>query len=156
MTDGWSDARLETTYSEARAVLEAQNDTISDVDDKAMRTVRVTVIVVGLVASAVRFAGNTFDVLWLAISGVAYVGALVTGVLTYAESTLYLEPGRGYVERLRRNEFGGRDWRQDLLATYGEWIEQNDRAIRPNGQLLFLTRVLLVAGVASTAAAIAF
>lgn len=44
MPDGgdWENERMEATYAEARAVLEAQNDTMSDIDTKAMRTVRST------------------------------------------------------------------------------------------------------------------
>ena len=154
--DDWLSSRLETTYREARTVLDAQNEVIGDIDEKAMRTVRVSVVLVGLIVSAVEIAGGRFNWLWLTVGGITFLGSLVTGVLAYSESTLYLGPRRRYIEQLRRDEFDDRDWSQDLLATYGEWIEQNDRTVRRNGRLLFLTQLLLITGVTFTAAAIAF
>ncbi len=156
MDGGWSDPRLETTYHEARAVLEAQNETVADVDDKAMWTVRVTVILVGLIVSAVEFTGGSVDHLWLTIGSGMYFGSLVAGVLTYSESELYSGPKRTYVDQLRRDRFEDRAWQQDLLATYGEWIEANRREVRRAGRLLLLTQVLLIAGVVCTAAAVVF
>ena len=39
MGGGWSDKRREIAYTEARAVIDARNATMTDIDDKAMRTV---------------------------------------------------------------------------------------------------------------------
>jgi hypothetical protein len=60
--DDWDNQRLETTYMEARSVLEAQQQTVSDIDDKAMRTVRITIVLIGILISAREIAGaNAFS-----------------------------------------------------------------------------------------------
>ena len=57
----WSSKRLDIAYQEARAVLEAQQATASDIDQKTMRTVRLIVIIVGLVLSVAQLG------LWISI-----------------------------------------------------------------------------------------
>lgn len=52
MCDGWSDTRLEVAHAEARIVIESQREVISDIDDKAIRTVRLNALIVGIVAGA--------------------------------------------------------------------------------------------------------
>lgn len=52
----WQNDRMWTTYREARAVIEPQNDTMSAIDAKAMRTARLNVLLVGLLLTAVQVA----------------------------------------------------------------------------------------------------
>jgi hypothetical protein len=62
MTGGdWSSKRLEITCEEARSVFDAQQKTLSDIDDKAMRTVRITAIILGVIVSLARFAADVFN-----------------------------------------------------------------------------------------------
>lgn len=60
MTDGddWESVRLEVIHGEARSVLEAQNETMADIDDKAMKSVRFNAILIGLLLTAGRIAGT--------------------------------------------------------------------------------------------------
>lgn len=148
--------RLETTHEEARSVLEAQNETVSDIDDKAISTVRVAALVLGVLASAVELLGAAFHPVLLAFGGGSLLGAIGVGVLTYGESDLYIGPGRAYLDQLRRDEFGGTTWEQNLLATYGEWIESNGRVVRFNGRLLLAAQGLLVVGLVCLVAAVDF
>lgn len=60
MADDWPDKRREIAYTEARAVMDAQNDTMTDIDDKAMRTVRVNAILLGLLVTGLQFAQKCF------------------------------------------------------------------------------------------------
>lgn len=129
MTDGgWSSSRLETTYREARAVLEAQNETVADIDDKAMRTVRITAIVIGLLVSAIELAPDAFDRFWIALGGSSLLLSLVVGVLTYGETDLYLGPTQAYIEQLRRGDFETDRWGSEQLDRYSDWLATNSRS----------------------------
>lgn len=115
---------METTYREARAVLEAQQTTLADVDEKAMRTVRTTVLLIGAIASAVKVARSEFHAGLATLGSVFLFGSLALGLATYDETDPYLGPNQRYIDQLAANEFRG-TWEQDLVETYGYWIKKN-------------------------------
>jgi hypothetical protein len=63
MTDGeepeWRNNRERITYEEGRHVLEAQKSDIDDIDDEALRTVRITAVLLGVGATGVRVIGTS-------------------------------------------------------------------------------------------------
>lgn len=141
------DERREVTYEEARAVLEAQLEIASKVDTKAVRTVRITVVLVGVVFSAWQVRPELFDATYTFLSALALVCSLATGLFTYSESDLFVGPNREYVAQLADGDFEDRSWNRDLLYTFGEWIAQNSEEIRFYGKLLFATQALLFVGI---------
>lgn len=148
MTGGWSDMRLEAAYGEARSVIEAQRDVISDIDEKAIRTVRLNAIVVGIVVGAAQLAGaSVFHFPVLTGGTVCLFLSLGSGLITYSESDLYLGANRAYIERIIANEFDESSWETDLLIRMADWIEANRSDIEWNGRLLFLTQTLLFLGI---------
>jgi hypothetical protein len=149
-----ADERREVTYQEARAVLEAQRETLADMDTKAVRTVRITVILMGVLLSAWRVEAGLLNPLFAIVGGLALVGSLATGTFTYSESELYLRPNETYVERLADNEYDGDDWEQELLRNFGRWIDENATEIRFNGRLLSVTQTLFVVGVVAVSASV--
>lgn len=153
----WTDDRLETTHREARVVLEAQNNAISDIDDKAMRTVRITIVLVGIVVAAARIGGTGIfnRYLFAAGNGILLV-SLITGVLTYSESNLYIGPNKDYIVQLVNDDFQETRWDRDILETYADWIEENFEDVRWNGFLLFVTQILMLAGIVSLVLSVAF
>lgn len=118
---GWSSQRVETAHREARAVLEAQQETVADIDDKAMRTVRLTVVLLGVLVSAVELADHAFRSRLLSVGLALLVASLVIGVLTYSESTLYLGPNKSYLNQLRQARFAA-SGRGDRLERYSRMI----------------------------------
>ena len=141
------DKRREVTYQEARAVLEAQRETLSDMDTKAVRTVRITVVLIGALLSAWRIEAGLFNPMFATAGGLALVGSLAIGTFTYSESDLYLGPKKEYVVRLADGDLDGEDWREDLLYNLGGWIAENGAEIRFNSYLLSVTQILFVVGV---------
>lgn len=151
----WATQRLETTYEQVCSVLDAQQDTISDIDTKAMRTVRFTVLLVGVAVTTAKATGpGIFDSFWLGVGVLSLFGSLAVGVLTYSESDLYLGPSEQYVERLVADDFSERPWNRDMLRTCGEWISENHEVVRSNGWLLVVAQAMLLVGVASPLAAV--
>jgi len=157
MSDEWAERRQEVTYQEARTVIDHQIATLSDIDDKALRTVRLTVVLVGVLATAIELdiVRGLHDE-FLLFGGVMLFSSVVVGMLTYSESSLFLGPNKSYINTLAANDFDNGAWDEDLLATMGEWIEENGNIIQVNGILLSVTEGLLLIGLAAVAVAIVF
>lgn len=148
MCDGWSDTRLEVAHAEARIVIESQREVISDIDDKAIRTVRLNALIVGIVVGAAQLAdASMFHFSMLSGGTLCLFLSLGSGLITYSESNLYLGPNRDYLEQLTADKFDGDAWESDLLNRMGDWIDSNYRAIAWNGQLLFVTQAFLFLGI---------
>ncbi|WP_135853726.1 hypothetical protein [Halorussus salinus] len=75
---------LERSLDRAESVLMEQLRILADTNDKAIRTVRVEVILLGAVASATQITQQTLSVnIWMKTSGVLIVGSIVAGIFTY-------------------------------------------------------------------------
>lgn len=158
MTDGddREGARLEMIYGEARAVLEAQNATMTDVDEKAMKTVRFNVILIGLLLTAQRIAGpRVFHERLLYVSLAGLVCSTILGIATYNESNLYVGPGGYYFEEAAQEPPRDDQSDMDLLEAYAGMIYENAEAIDWNAWVLTLTQTALVVGIVTAVLAAA-
>lgn len=152
---------LEFLCGEAREVVDNQVDTLSDIDDKAMWTLRIIVLVFGLLLTALTIAVRAeVDTLARFVNPftVFGTGALVLGLLTsvVAYSHTRFKPGpssRDIKELLERDLDRGR-YRESVLRSYQHWILHNRHSIERDSTLLFLCQMLLVVGIASLAAGI--
>lgn len=148
---------METAYRESRAVLDAQQRTIGDIDDKATRAVRITVLLLGGLISVWQFAGTVFNT-WLAFcGGISLFLSLVFGVATYHESDLILGPTEEYLDEINyQPESIESGWETDLVDSYSGFIETNAEDIEFNGNLLLGQQVFLIEGVFLFGLAIVF
>lgn len=154
MSGGWSDERREIAYDEARAVIEAQNATMTDVDDKAMRTVRVNAVLLGLLVTGLQFAPGVFHTAALQAAFALLIGSTVCGVVTYHESGLYVGPRGEYVELLGSDDFA-ESWEDHLLGTMAGMIAENYEKLESNTTWLTATQSALVLGIVAAAVAVA-
>lgn len=77
----WQNDRLETTYNEARTVLDSQQAAIQDIDNKSMFTNRVIVIFIGIVIAAARLGdGGLFNPLLVGIGALLLFVSFAVGV----------------------------------------------------------------------------
>lgn len=151
--DSGGDERLEIAYLESRNVIDAQRETMSDIDGKAVSTVRLTVLVVGVVVTAARIGGpSLFHPHLLAVGVGSLLFATVVGVFTYTESNLFLGPNLTYLTKLADGDVAA--WEEDLVVRFAHWIDDNHRDIQWNGRLLFATQVGLALGVVAVALAV--
>jgi len=155
MADDWPDKRREVAYDEARAVIDAQNTTMADIDDKAMRTVRLNAVLLGLLVTGLQFAPDVFHDTLLAGAFVLLILSTVFGVVTYNESNLYVGPRGEYIEDLAGDEFPNPPWEEDLLETMAGMVAENYDDVRRNSHWLTATQVALVLGIIAAVTAIA-
>lgn len=154
MGDEWPDKRREIAYTEARAVLEAQNATMTDIDDKAMRTVRLNAVLLGLLVTGLQFAPDAFDPGILGWSLLFLIASTICGIVTYNESNLYVGPQGDYIEDLAMNTFPEPPWEADFLEAMAGMLAENYNDIRRNSRLLTVTQGLLVLGVTAAVVAV--
>lgn len=156
MSDDWDSTRREIAYKEARAVIEAQNQTMTDIDEKAMRTVRLTAILAGVLITAYQYSPAAFSRLGIGGALVFLFISAVSGMATYDESNLYLGPKGSYIESLAHDEVDGEDWDEDLLEVFAGMISGNHDDIVWNGTLLKICLVALGVAIFCIALAVVF
>lgn len=150
----WRNNREQITYQEGRHVLEAQKSDIDDIDDKALRTVRVTALLLGVGATGVRVIGASNINESVAVLGISsFLLSLIFGVLVYNESNEVIGPKSSYLSRLRRNDMSA-PWEEDLLVQFEGWIDDNQTIVEFNGHLLVACQLFFVLGVAFGIAAL--
>lgn len=121
---------------------------MADIDDKAMRTVRLTAVLVGVLVAAVQFDPGMFHD-ELLLTGVSLlVISIVLGIITYDESNLYLGPRGEYIEELSSHEFEDELWDRDLLETFAGMVAENYDDIQWNARLLKWALRTLISGIA--------
>lgn len=135
--------REELLYDEARAVLEAQIETLDDIDDKAARTVRITALLVGAIFGAVSFGDASSVVVnqytWW--GGVSLVLTVVFGMATYSQSSPYVGPKPADLQRLLQHTDSSCRLVETLLADgYRGWVTYNDSLNQIDSYFLALTQ----------------
>lgn len=154
MADDWTDDRRQTAYHEARAVLEEQNGTMADIDDKAMRTVRITAVIIGLLIGAIQIDFGMFNTILLMASFLLLVVSVLIGIATYDESNLYVGPTGEYIEELAGDATYETSWDRDLLETFAGMIDENHDDIRRNARFLGVTNLSLALGIVAAVLAV--
>lgn len=141
-------AVLQSGREEARIVLDHQLQMLDDMHTKAVRTIRITVLVLGLVLSATAFPEargfrNAFT-----LSGVGTLSvAILSGLVVYSAPDPKVGVGPLYLSDIRTGEYGEAEWLDALIAGYEEWITDMQDLNRSNARLLGYTRGLLGLGV---------
>lgn len=143
---------LELTCSEAREVIDHQIDTMNDLDDKAMWTLRLIVLFLGVFMTGLSVAVRANADLArfmnpMTITGFVSLGvSAVLSVIVYSSGTLTAGPGPGAIEKLLHQNYG-EPWRYRLLTGYRNWMEKNEASIRRDATVLAFCQAYLVAGI---------
>lgn len=110
---------LEKTCEEARTALDHQIDLLRDMDDKAMRSVRITLLTLGIFLSASAFPGSLRFFNLITISGVgSLVISILFGLITYSASEPSFGIGKSYAEEIRTTAYTEEEgWKCSLRGT---------------------------------------
>jgi len=146
-----SDERLDDLLDESRASYRVQIETIESIDDKAMRTVRTTVLILGFIVSAVGIGGPTAvgdlstPTMLVSLVGVGcLLGAGVYGVGTYTVTSY--EPGVGPKDRARAVRLESAETQRYLLEMYDRWARDISSEIEQNTTYLETAQWSLLVG----------
>lgn len=148
MPAGRSDDPYQMQIGESRCVLDHQIAKLRDIDDKALRTVRIAMIFLGIVLSVAQFRGvRVFVNGWTLVGGSLLVASIGFGVLTYTASKPDFGPGPSYVDRLLNSDPDTEEWRKTLLEGFGDWMEYTKEINVKNARWLLVTQLCLICGV---------
>lgn len=154
--DGTAVRTLRSARDEARTTLDHQLSRVNDIDDKAVRTVRIALFAVSLLVSASTFASTRRFVNVFTVSGLLSLGlAIIVGVSTYSSTNPEAGVSSGYVAETLDAPYSEKEWLSILLAGYHEWIEEMRRLNRNNARLLLLARACTALGVVLVALGVA-
>lgn len=150
----WSTKNRQVTYEQGSRVLEAQKDDINDLDDKALRTVRITALLIGVAATGLQAVDDlTVNDTTAGIGLSSLFISLIFGVLTYSESSEIVGPTADYINNMRDGR-RGTDWEMDLLLQLPGWISRNQEKVERNALLFTFCQFTLVVGVGFGAASL--
>ncbi|MBX0324744.1 hypothetical protein EGH21_17095 [Halomicroarcula sp. F13] len=151
---GWDSNREGITYEQGQEVLRAQKEDIDDIDDKALRTVRVTALLLGVGATGVRVISISDINNYLAVASLStFLLSLFFGVVVYDESNEVIGPTSNYLGRMSRYEVD-EPWEKDFFHQLEGWIEDNQEIVEKNAYLLRACEIFFVTGLALGAAAL--
>jgi hypothetical protein len=141
----WSQPRYSVAYREARAVLNAQQQRKANLDDKALRTTRLTTVVIGALITALQ----AFDLGVVEPAGFLGVGLMVvsfgTAIIVYSFEGPYLGPGgEDLADLVAMND---EDWERQFLSQMGKWIDTNRTRLSRMSLWLLAGDVALFVGV---------
>jgi hypothetical protein len=148
---------LQVVRKESREVLSERIRLLRDLDDKAMRTVRTSVIFIGLVISAIQVSDGSFSSVstsslsfQVGVAGVSFlILSIIIGVGTYSASEPDLGVSDGHRTDVVEGEFNEREWLLFQLGEYNEWIRNTRTMTEKNVIGLHLTLFTATAGVIS-------
>lgn len=145
---------------EAREVVDTQIDTLGDLDDKAMWTLRMIVLVFGLLLTAASLAvraGVELDQYvnpFTATGVAALLGGLLASVGAYSHTQFKAGPSSRDIRTLLSRDVAEDGYRESVLLGYRDWISHNRDSIERDSTLLFVCQLLLIVGIALLAAGI--
>lgn len=140
---------LNLLLEESRSVIDHQLSKTNDIDDKALRTVRIETILLGALATASQIPKSPPDLNgWITVGTISLIGSLIAGVTTYAATSQNAGPSGEYIRTVLRHAGGCRRRKVELLESYSDWIDENADVNDRNGTLLGISQIALLLGIA--------
>jgi hypothetical protein len=145
---------LRSACEESRVVLDDQLRELSTIGDKALWTVRTSMMVLGVVTSAASLGdARTLRQLHTGIQllGLAGVGMLLTasvyGLGTYFGATRARGISPSYRNEARNGGLSEQEWRLGLLSGYDRWTQEMEAITDRYGTHLFRAQSVFILGV---------
>lgn len=107
---------LDHQLAESRCVIDHQVAKVSDIDNKAIRTVRLEIIFLGILLSAAKLTDDPEIInVPMELGGAAIIVSIILGVITYSDSRPYIGPGPKYADEFVKKLPAGDYWKLRLL-----------------------------------------
>lgn len=147
---------------ESRAVLDHQIDLLNEIDDRALRTVRTSIVVLALLVSAGQIAGTSRirSLRWLPVTAAAaaavlFVVAILVGMAIYSVSHVPYGIGPTHRTEARDGGYSERKWLTLLMDEYDDWSLELLELTENNARWLAYAQGSFVLGTVVIAVAIA-
>lgn len=133
---------------EARDSLETTINAIEAKDDKALATVRINLVLVGVPVTVVSsFPSALRFVNWLTLLGFAsLVASTGLGILTYSGTDYPPGVSPAYVRDVKQAPYSESEWFRWMTAQYEQWLRETLETDEVEAMFLQWTHVLQAAG----------
>lgn len=146
---------LETTREESRVVLDHRISLQKDIDDKALRTVRLSLVLIALVVSVAQLmepaeidALETGTILSVSVGVLFLAVAILLGLGVYFETELPFGVADNHRLEVTSQSYSEEEWLELLLNEYSEWIGDARESNEFNSWWLGRAQASMVVGVA--------
>lgn len=145
---------LRFTLEESRRVLDHQLSMLNDIDDKAIRTVRLAILLIALIVSVGQLMGSS-QVAGLHLLVITSVGislillAMVVffGIGVYDTSNVPFGISNSHREELLQESYAEREWLEILLEEYGQWAASTRETTENNAKWQSRLQVFLLVAI---------
>lgn len=146
-----SSAALDFQIAESRRVIDQQIEKVREIDQKAVRTVHIGVIFLGIILSALRISGSetAFNVLTIA-GGLTVAASIVVGLFASTMTDPYFGPGSPLVGKFLGTLPEEDEWKITTLRGYQYWLQYNRTVNVDDAKWLLRAQILLAVGVLTT------
>ena len=139
---------LTAVRMEARESLNKTIDGIHEKDDKAMRTVRINLILIGFAVTAVTSFPAVFQLAnKVTIGG---FGLLIistsAGILTYTGTDYPTGVGATYLQDIQDAAWTNEEWSNFMILEYEKWLQDSEAQDSGEYKWLFITHFFQVLG----------
>ncbi|WP_276299147.1 hypothetical protein [Halorussus lipolyticus] len=139
---------LRAARSEARESLAETIRAIRRIDQSAMRTLRIDLVILGLsltVASSFQSVSRLVNE--LTVSGFVAIGlSTIVAIVTTLGTGYPTGVSEEYVAEFQRASWTEREWNEWMVREYSEWLSEANEMLNAEAQVLFYTKALLGAG----------
>jgi hypothetical protein len=127
--------------------MRGQKADIDDMDDKALRTVRLTAAILAIGATGIEVSGiGEVNFILAGFSIISLISSAIFGVIVYNESNILVGPKASFLNTMRSQK-SDEEWEEELLEEMEGWITNNQLRVELNGALLSICQAFLVSGV---------
>lgn len=149
--DPTDDSALEKSIDEGRETLDTQIDNLNDIDTKAIRILRINVLLIGIILSVLTFSSNTQQVGFAEFLNV-YIGvgigllifSTAAAALTYTASDFRAGMSKEDFVTMLDENLTDQELELVLSKSYAKWIHDNQLAEILNSFYSTLTILLLI------------
>lgn len=141
---------LNLTLHESRAVLDHQIALLDDIDNKAMWTVRTSLLILGILASAAGVVGGEqlssipihIKIILTIAGGLLFISAMM-GISIYTSSDVRFGIGEDHRREVLSAPYGENEWVVILLDEYSTWIDEMRSETENNASVFLITQLVL-------------
>lgn len=146
---------LETTREESRIVLDHHIDFQKNLDDKALRTVRLSLVLIALVVSVAQLLEpaqiNNIEVGTILAVGFAVFSlalSIFIGLAVYLVTEIPFGVGESHRSEVTDQTYSAEEWFEVLIDEYDSWIETSREIKESNALWLSRAQFAMAIGVA--------
>ncbi|WP_436931033.1 hypothetical protein [Halosimplex halobium] len=140
---------LNVARTDARQSLDQTIHTIRDIDETAMSTLRIDLIIIGLVLTAVTSVpatlrlGNVVSILGF----VSILGSALLALVTNIGSNYPTGVSADYLREFRASSWSEREWNEWMIREYESWLADASQMADGDARALFYTQLTLALGI---------